>query len=205
MRSLLTAFADGIRCTAPYLDQPQTTRPADTIWEAHNRANLALRQPLYHRRLGKNRPKPKAYDAAIQQGLAVLAAFASAAGTRQIIVRLSGNEREAISMQPRPFGVNWVRRHGITPASLHDNHLDPLPTPHPGFGSAGMAAELSTRGVLHLAGKTALALQLSLPDEDPDGTATFVFDNRFMLPQAYVVFRPLTPNRPARTVALARP
>lgn len=207
MPTLLQAFAANLLMTPQYVhlrDLPPTTRHPEVIWQAHDAANLALRQPLYHRRLGKPRPKPKAYETAVQQGLAVLAAFAMATNTRQIIVRLLDGEREAISMQPRLFGVNWVRRYGISPENLWDSQSDPLPTPAPGVHPpAGMAAELSTRGVMHLAGKTALAVQLCEPDCSPHGTATFVFQNGFPAPRAHVVFRPLEANRPARTVVLA--
>lgn len=198
---LLEAFAEGLRTLEPFSQMPAMTRPADMIWEASNVTNLALRQPLYHQRLGKPRPKDKVFDTAIQHGLTLLAAFARAAGTRQIIVRLQDGERDAISMQPRPFGANWVREHGVSPASLWNNNTDPLPCPDPELPAHGQAAELSTRGVMHMAGKVALALQRRHSATPMSGTVTFVFQEEYPL-VARAVFRPLEANQPQRQWAV---
>jgi hypothetical protein len=201
---LLEAFADGIRATLPFADLPATTRPTDVIHVAHNSANLSLRLPLHHLRLGKPRPKSTTYSHAIQAGLAILASFAHAAGTRQIIVRIADRSREAISFQPRPASGNWTRVHAISPALLHSNFTDPLPRPDEALAPAGMMAEVSTRGVVHMAGKTALAMLHAIPDEIDDCTVTYVFDNGFIRPHARAVLRPLEANKPAHIIELAQ-
>jgi len=201
--SLLEVFAEFLLLTDPFKGLPAMNRPADTILEASKQTNMALRLPLYYTRLGKPRPKPKIFEEAIQYGLGLLTAFASAADTNQIIVRLKDGERDAISMQPRLFGANWVRKHGISPANLWNNNTDPMPAPDPALPAEEQASELSTRGMLHMAGKVALAIQRMDPLTPADGTVTFVFNEEYPL-FARAVFRPLAANQPQRQVALLR-
>jgi hypothetical protein len=201
---LLEAFADGLRLTVPFNDLPAKTRSPDVILIAHDRTNMALRQPLYSKYLRKPHPKMKVFDTAIQSGLAILASFAHAAGTRQAIVRLESGQREAVSFQPRPFNGNWTRVHAISPALLQSNFKDPLPRPDEALAPAGMMSEMSTRGILHLAGKTAMAIARSLPGEPEAATVTFTFETGFMRPHARAVFRPLAANKAAHVIELAQ-
>jgi len=202
--SLLEAFAEGLRLTVPFNDLPATTRPTDVIWITANSTNLALRLPLYHLKLGKPRPKSSTYNHAIQSGLAILASFAHAAGTRQAIVRIAGGERKAISFQKRPASANWTCVHAISPDLLHSNFTDPLPRPDEALAPAGMMAEVSTRGVVHMAGKTALTILHSLPEEIDDCTVTYVFDNGFLRPHARAVLRPVEANKRVHVIELAQ-
>jgi hypothetical protein len=60
--TLIRAMVEGLRQTVPFRSLPVMNRPLDELWFAHNHAMLQLRLPLYHRRLGKSRPKDKVYD-----------------------------------------------------------------------------------------------------------------------------------------------
>ena len=101
--SLIAAFVEGLRSTVPFHNLPVTNRPTEELWSAHNTCLLQLRLPLYYDRLRKPQPKQKAYDQAIQSGLAILSSFAAVVDTRQMIVRIERGAPEAISFQPRPF------------------------------------------------------------------------------------------------------
>lgn len=201
---LLEAFAEGLRLTLPFSDLPATTRTTDVIWITANSTNLLLRLPLYSKNLRKPRPKTKTYDQAIQAGLAILASFAHAAGTRQAIVRIAGGSREAISFQPRPASANWTHVHAISPTLLHSNMTDPLPRPDEALAPAGMMAEVSTRGVVHMAGKTALAMLHAIPEEIDDCTVTFTFENGWLRPRARAILRPLAANKATHVIELAQ-
>ncbi len=201
--SLITAVVEGLRHTVPFRGLPATSRPTEQLWTAHNDTLLLLRLPLYHDRLRKPRPKQKVYDAAIQAGLAVLGAVARETDTHQAIVRIADGEPDAISFQPRPFGANWTREHGITPTALQQSWSDPLLECDPVMGSVSLTMDVSTRDIVHLAAKVALAVVKSTTTSShPSGTATFTFTRRSFLPEARVVYRPLQPNEPARIVEL---
>jgi hypothetical protein len=152
--------------------------------------------PLHYRRLGKSRPKPKAYDEAIQMGLAILACFAHCADTHRAIIRINANAGEAISFQPRPWGANWTAAHALSPDALLDPGLDPL-TMH------GQLPQVSTADILHLSRLTALAFIDHVGQEPPGeirASATFEFvtldDNR---PTARLLYRPFEQHHlPAR-------
>lgn len=208
---LLEAFAEGLWLTTPFQHLPATTRLQDLVWIAANSTNSALRLPLYNEYLRKPRPKTKVFDEAIQSGLAVLAAFAHAAGTRQAVVRLGEGQLQAISFQPRPHGANWTAAHAIAPLELWDNRTDPLPTPDSAQAPAGMMVEMSTRGILHLAGKTAKAIARLHGEHDntpkgfvSDATVTFEFPAGFMRPRARAILRPLAANKAAHVIELAQ-
>jgi hypothetical protein len=201
---LIKGVVDALRRTPPYRSLPVTNRPHDALWHAHNDALHMLRLPLHHQYLRKPRPKPAAFDAAIQAGLAILASFAWVIGTRQAIVRISDGQRQAISFQPRPFGTNWTAEHAISPVSLHSNVLDPLLAPSPPIEArAQPRLEVPTRDILHLAGKTALVLMNSTGGEHKTGHVTFVFDNSGPEPRARAVWRPLPANTPGRIVEVS--
>ena len=148
--TLIAAVVEGLRQTVPFHRLPATSRPTEALWSAVNDTLLQLRLPLHHARLGKPRPKQKVYDAAIQSGLAVLGAFARQVGTSQAIVRIAGGAPEAISFQPRPFGANWTREHGITPVALQSSWSDPLLERDPGEGPRLLTRDVATRDIIHL-------------------------------------------------------
>jgi hypothetical protein len=204
---LVAAFVEGLRDTVPFRSLPVTNRPLEELWQAHNDTLLKLRLPLHFSRLGKPQPKQKAYDAAIQTGLAELSSFASVVGTNQVIVRIERGAPKAISFQPRPFAVNWVRPHGISPVALQTNWTDPLLTHDDFDGRITHTTAVSTRDVVHLAGKVALALARQVEHgTHPSGHATFIFNPRGEVPGGRIVYRPLLAgarHKYARTVELA--
>lgn len=196
------AIAAELRRTVPFRSLPVTTRPQDALWHAQNDTLLALRLPLHHAFLNKRRPKPKDYETAIQMGLALLASGAKILGTRQIIVCLEDGMRQSVSFQPRPFGdANWTAAHAISPPILHSNFTDPLLDP---ADTRPTSLELTTRGLLHLAGQTAMAWRNHIPDTSLDGMVTFLFDSHLSndVPNAHMVWRPSPPNLPTCTVRL---
>jgi len=195
---------EGLRSTVPFHGLPVTNRPTEELWTAHNDALLQLRLPLYYDRLRKPQPKQKAYDQAIQSGLAILSSFAAVVDTRQAIVRIERGAPEAISFQPRPFGANFIRQYGISPVALQVSWTDPLLEAHPINGRSSLTTAVSTRDILHLAGKVATALALQVEHRTlPSGHATFLFTREGHRPMARVVYRPLLADLPARTVELA--
>ncbi len=182
----LEGFLEGLRLTSPFQHLSGQARPTATIWTAHDASLLALRGPVYQKTLRKPALKPAAHDAAIQSGLAVLASFARAVGTRQALVRIDGDQCQAISFQPRPFDCNWTAAHAIAPTDLHHDAKDPLLD---GAPLTGIASVVSTRRVVHLAGRVALAIAHRTGDWDPSGQATFEFTNRYERPKARVRWR----------------
>jgi len=201
--SLVAAFVDGLRQTVPFHSLPVTNRPTEELFEAHNTCLLQLRLPLYYDRLRKPRPREKTFDAAIQSGLAILSSFAATVGTHQAIVRIERGAPEAISFQPRPFsGANWVRPHSISPVAIQADLTDPLLEIDPIDARSTLTMPVSTRDVLHLAGKVATVLALQAEHRTlPSGTATFIFTKDGATPTGRVVYRSLL-NLPARTVEL---
>jgi hypothetical protein len=177
--SLAEAIVAGIRESAIFQDLPVMIRAENTLWEAHERVMLWLRLPLYHRRLHKAAPKPNAYNDSIQAGLTLLNAFARATGTKQAIVRLSGDHLGGISFQPRPFEANWTPRHTLSPPALVHPETDPLML-------HGQLPRIQTSDFIHLAGKLALAIADRATDGgDRSGHATFEFGDT-----TRVVYRP---------------
>jgi hypothetical protein len=194
MSDILEGIVEDLRATAPFHGLPVTNRPHSALWAAYNRTLLALRMPLYHQRLGKPRPKSKAYDDAIQMGLAILASFAHQSGTHRAIVRINHGAGEAISFQPRPWAANWTALHALQPDALLDPNQDPM-TEH------GLRPQVSTADVLHLSRLVALAF-IKAGDEPPlevRGTATFEFlVNDWSQPTARIIYRPFgNPHLPA--------
>jgi hypothetical protein len=201
---LIAAFVEGLRQTMPFHSLPASNRLTETLWTAHNDTLLRLRLPLYYDRLRKPRPKQKTYDAAIQSGLAVLGSFALLTGTAQAIIRIDRSTAQAISFQPRPFGANWIVKHGITPAAMQVSWTDPLLERDPMEVPRLLTLDVSTRDILHLAGKVALAVVNSTTtDPRSNGVATFTFARTGTQPKARVVYRPLALNAPSHTVVLA--
>jgi hypothetical protein len=202
--SLIAAFLDGLRQTQPFHSLPASNQLTEQLWESHNTVLLQLRLPLYYDRLRKPRPKQKTYDTAIQSGLAVLGSFALITGTAQAIVRIDRGASQAISFQARPFGANWVVDHGVTPVALQQSWSDPLLERDQMEAPRMLTLDVSTRDVLHLAGKVALAVVNSTTtDPRSRGTATFTFARIGTQPKARVIYRPLQPNEPATVIALA--
>ena len=183
--TLIEAIVEAIRLTVPFRTLPAMTRPLDEFWHAHNHALLSLRLPLYHERLHKTRPKPQAYDAAIQTGLAILGAFAGAMNTRQAIVRIDSGQLAAISFQPRPFAANWNREHALSPGALVDPMTDPLTL-------TSQRPIVSTGDMIHLAGKIAMAVAgMASNSAQADGTVTFEFGTAAgNQPAVRAVYRP---------------
>ena len=183
--TLVEAIVAAIRLTVPFRTLPAMTRPLDELWHAHNSTLLSLRLPLYHNRLHKPRPRPKAYDAAIQAGLAILGAFARAVTTRQAIVRIERGQLAAISFQPRPFAANWNREHALSPGALADAMTDPLTM-------TGQQPTVSTGDMIHLAGKVAMTVaDIASNGVQANGTATFEFGTApGTQPVVRVVYRP---------------
>jgi hypothetical protein len=204
MPTLIAALLEGLRHTVPFHTLPATNRPAEQLWTAHNDTLLQLRMPLYHGRLAKPRPKQKVFDTAIQSGLAVLGSFALTTHIPQAVVRLERGSPTAISFQPRPFGgANWTPRHGISPTRLQLSWTDPLLERNPDEAPGQLTMDVSTRDMLFMAGKVAVATANSAgPNWRPSGTATLTFATTGTRPEARIVFRPLEPNRPATVVEL---
>ena len=182
----LDGFLEALRLTPAFQAAPVKSRPERVLWEASDQALEQLRGPVYHKYLRKPALKPAAHENAIQSGLSVLAAFASAIGTKQVLVRLSGDHIRAISFQPRPFGCNWTAEHAISPASFHNDPSDPLLE---GTDMFGVASVISTRKVVGLAGRVALALAHRANDWDPQGQCTFEFWTQDGIPAARAVWR----------------
>jgi hypothetical protein len=84
------------------------------LWRRYDACLQALRQPLYHRRLGKRKPSPAICFAALQDALRLVAAFAFAYGVRQVIISSRSGVADTISMQPRVHGFNWSARDGVS-------------------------------------------------------------------------------------------
>ena len=206
---LVAAFVEGLRSTVPFRSLPATGRPTEELWSAHNSVLLQLRLPLYHQRLGKPRPKEKVYEEAIRSGLGALATFASLIGTCQATVRIERGSREAISFQPRPFGANWTLVHCIQPVALQVDWTDPMLTYDDIDGRQTLTKAVSTRDIIHLAGKVALATaHLTEHTTFPSGTATYTFHGPDTCPRGQIVYRPLLAglrHMSARTIVLAVP
>lgn len=195
MPPLIKAMVDNLRRTKPFSSLPPMTRPLDELVFAHEYTLLALRLPLYHHRLRKARPKPKAYDVAIQQGLALLGAFAQEVGARQAIVRLEDGRPTAISFQPRPFGANWTRDHALSPEALHDPTTDRLLL-------SDTLPRVSTGDMVHMAAKITLAV-VDKHEADPNGTATFQFSaDSPRDPEVHVTYRSKASNAPRHEESL---
>jgi hypothetical protein len=180
---LLAAFVDDLRSTVPFQTLPAMSRPLETLWSAHNQTLLAMRQPLYgsYLRPGKARPKPKDYATAVQSGLAILAAYANATGTKQAIVRFTKGKTDAISFQPRPSGANWTKQHALTGI---DRAHDPMV-------ETNEYEAVTTADILFLAEKTVLTFIGEHTNPSIiSGTATFVFfDPTKDTPNARLVLR----------------
>ncbi len=157
MHTQLSDFARLLRSTPHFHDIDADLSPVGTILEAANRTNMAMRLPLHHRYLRKQRPKEASYDHVTQLALGLLTAYAYATGAKQVIVRLAHDgQLQAISFQPRPYGVgNWTREHSISPAKLWDNDTDPFVAPPDALRSASQVMDISTRAQMHMAGKLA--------------------------------------------------
>jgi hypothetical protein len=162
-----------------FSDLPVTIRPMTTVWTALERCLLALRLPLYYRRLGKRPANQKSTDLAIQASFTLLAAFAFACGTKQVIVSSADGYTRSISFQPRPFGMNWTVRYAIYPAHLvHRDEPRRIVT---------------VEDMLYLAAKLVHAISGHVMGEMPDGTATLQFFGDLTVPgltAAYAVVRP---------------
>ena len=162
----------GLRHTAPYCDLRLTDQPVSDLQQVLNTVLVAMRLPLYHRRLGRPAPPDRAYDAAEQQGLAILAAFASAAGVRQAILRADGSIVRSVSFQPRPEGLNWTAEYAIAPIEKQ------------------LAHPISAADVLHLAVKVMDAALRCQWFHAPAGTGTFIFERSFEdAPSARFIFK----------------
>lgn len=194
---IAAAMLDTLRQTVAFQDLAvATARPHEIIWSAYSRTLLALRLPLYYRRLHKPEPKPKVYETAIQSGLAIVTAFAVATSVRQAIVRIAAGRIDALSFQPRPFAANWTAAHALAPPALHNRATDPLVagTPRP---------SIETSDMISLCGKVALLVNYRAFGLDigaaTDGTTTFGFAPA---PAALVVFRAAQPDWPQLNVML---
>lgn len=182
----LEGFLEGLRMTAPFTDLSAKSRPKTMVWDAYDSTLLALRHPVHHAYLRKPALKPAAHDASIQAGLAVLAAFARGLNTRQALVRIEGDRCQTISFQPRPFGCNWTAAHAISPESLQGDWKDPLLE---GIESTPFGNVVSTRKVVHLAGKVALAIAHRTGNWDASGQLTFEFEPNWRVPTARARWR----------------
>ncbi len=89
MHTQLSDFARLLRSTPHFHDIDADLSPVGTILEAANRTNMAMRLPLHHRYLRKQRPKEASYDHVTQLALGLLTAYAYATGAKQVIVRLA--------------------------------------------------------------------------------------------------------------------
>ena len=204
--NLVAALLEGMRQTTPFRTLPMTNRPTEELWSAHNAVLLQLQMPLHHERLRKPRPKDKAFDTAIQSGLAELCSFAAVAGTNQAVVRIEGGAPRAISFQSRPFGVNWTPARCITPAELRNDFKDPLLDTDAINGRSTLTMPVTVRDVVFLAGQVALALARQVEGLRANGVATFIFNARGEVPGGRVVYRPRhagVRGLSARTVELA--
>jgi hypothetical protein len=169
--SIVAAIVEDLRSSLPFHGLPAKTRPQNALYQALNQALLSLRMPLHHVRLGKPRPKPAAYDQAIQQGLAILAAFAAATGTQRAIVPLHGGAAGKTSLQPRPWDVNWTPKHALSPPEFTDPTKDPLTRDDHGL------PRVSAGDFVHLPRKLALAFIGAHSEQlaGISGVATFEF------------------------------
>jgi hypothetical protein len=99
-----------------------TLRPTNNrskpLWNAIDQTALALRLPLYNRRLGKQPAKPAVREEAIQKGLALLGAFGTVFDVKQVVVSTKDGQVDRVSFQPRPNGLNWTARHAISPEAM---------------------------------------------------------------------------------------
>ena len=150
--------------TPPFARLPVTNRPMENLWLAVDQALMALRLPLYFRRLGKSQPKPAAYEIAIQTSLAILEAFAATVGTRQAVLSSEGGRFTSISFQPRPYGVNWTAEHALTVGDVDETF----------HRVHAMHVEVSD--MLHLAAKVTLAITRCKAGWMVDAITTFTFD-----------------------------
>jgi hypothetical protein len=153
-----------LRITRPFAHLPVTNRPMTTLWAAMDDALMALRMPLYHKRLGKAPPKSADSAKAIQAGLALLGAFASGFGTRQAIVSSRNGWIDRISFQPRPEGINWTAAYAISPQA-------PVRR-----ASTAIPYAVSIEDFLHLSAKVIYAVAGYNAGAIPDVTATYAFD-----------------------------
>jgi hypothetical protein len=175
-------------CAAPH--QALRQYPADTpnsqktLWHAVNEANLAFRQPLYHEYLGKPAPKQKLRDAAVQNGLAILSAFAGAVGTKQVIVTSANGYVRSISFQPRPFDFCWTARFGMAPLEQLTGH------------------DVGIDAMLFMAAKTTCAAAHYQWEHMPDATATLMFDHLGNLPTATLLVRETSSREHRAALAL---
>ena len=113
---------------------------------------------------GALRPRPAAYETAIQSSLAILEAFAATVGTKQAVLSSQGGRFTSISFQPRPYGVNWTAEHALT---LGETEMI--------FHKArGMHIEVAD--MLHLAAKVTLAITRCQAGRMVDAVTTFTFD-----------------------------
>jgi hypothetical protein len=154
-----------LRATRPFAKLPATNqRPMNTTWQALNDTLMSMRLPLYHRSLRKPVPTEKVYEAAVQNGLALLGAFAATLGTKQAIVSSRGRWIDRISFQPRPDGMNWNAAHAISPEYLVQKRAsDPNQA-------------VSLEDFLFMAAKTTYVVARRSAGAIPDITATFAFD-----------------------------
>ena len=150
--------------TLPFARLPVTNRPMEDLYNALDQALHALRLPLYWRRLGRAMPKPAAYETAVRTGLAILAAFANAVGTKQAVLSSYGGLMTSISFQPRPYGVNWTVDHALAQGDIHTEFTN----------RHGIYVEVSD--MLHLASKVAHATCRCQAGQMVDAVTKFTFD-----------------------------
>jgi hypothetical protein len=186
MNDLVAGIVEGLELTKPFYGQlPAKTRPMTSLWAAHEKALHALRMPLYYSRLGKPKPKPAAYDQAVQSGLAIAASFARIAGSQRVIIPVRNGIASSISIQPRPWQqANWTAEHGLS-SGLVEPCDDPMTADDP-----NRLPRVSTSDVMHLMRKVALAFVSAQDICSFPGTVTIEFTNDRDQPSARMIFKP---------------